>query len=80
MAKAKEGSTNRFAYAVKAPETGINVAISPRDTITEYNRLPTNRYARRQLTGPAFARAPALPMNSPVPTAPPIDPHLMASE
>ena len=80
MARAKEGSTNRFAYAVKAPETGINVAISPKDTITENSRLPTNKYARRQPTGPAFAKALPLPINSPVPTAPPIYSHLMASD
>lgn len=35
VAKPSAGSTNRAAYAAKEPVVGINVAISPRLTMTE---------------------------------------------
>jgi hypothetical protein len=41
MENPKLGSTNRWAYAVNAPETGIYVAISPKEVITEYTIEPT---------------------------------------
>ena len=71
MANPKLGSQKRDAYAVKAPEMGMYVAISPRATITEYTRVPTKAYAMSAPAGPAVDRAPPLPMKRPVPMVPP---------
>lgn len=41
--------------------------------MTEYMMVPIKRYAIKQLTGPAVARADPAPMKRPVPTAPPME-------
>jgi hypothetical protein len=41
----------------------MNVAISPKATMTEYTRVPTKAYAMSAPAGPAVARAPPEPMN-----------------